>query len=556
MLRHLSIHNYALIDALDIELDEGLTILTGETGAGKSVMMGAISLLTGERADSKVLANREGKAVVEGVFEKVTEGMKEAFDANDLDWNDGQVIVRREISANGRSRAFINDSPVTLPLLAELAGGMVDIHSQHSNRLLSRQEHQLRIIDSMADNSDLLADYRKDFARFASMRVKIRKIREARERNRENRQFRAFQLEQLTRINPKRGELAEVEKTFDILSGADELRNSLNSAAYSLSMADVSAISLIGEAGTSLDNVDFTLFETPESEGPGLMERLQNAYIELKDIGDTISRIASGIESDPARLAKADARLRELYEAVKRFKVEDYDKLVDLYESLKAENEDATGGNDLLAELESEAKALGEKLKEKAEKISRSRENAAATFSKTLNKAAKPLGLKNLRFEVRMEQGKLTPDGKDTVEFYCSFNKNQPMMPLAQSASGGEMARLTLCIKAITAGKLKLPTVIFDEIDTGVSGDIADRMGSMMAEIAAGMQVLAITHLPQVAAKGRSHLLVYKQDEKERTVSNVRRLNPEERVRELARMLSGREINSAALDNARSLLQG
>lgn len=556
MLRHLSIHNYALIDALDIELDEGLTILTGETGAGKSVMMGAISLLTGDRADSKVLANREGKAVVEGVFEKVTEGMKEAFDANDLDWNDGQVIVRREISANGRSRAFINDSPVTLPLLAELAGGMVDIHSQHSNRLLSRQEHQLRIIDSMADNSDLLADYRKDFARFASMRVKIRKIREARERNRENRQFRAFQLEQLTRINPKRGELAEVEKTFDILSGADELRNSLNSAAYSLSMADVSAISLIGEAGTSLDNVDFTLFETPESEGPGLMERLQNAYIELKDIGDTISRIASGIESDPARLAKADARLRELYEAVKRFKVEDYDKLVDLYESLKAENEDATGGNDLLAELESEAKALGEKLKEKAEKISRSRENAAATFSKTLNEAAKPLGLKNLRFEVCMEQGKLTPDGKDTVEFYCSFNKNQPMMPLAQSASGGEMARLTLCIKAITAGKLKLPTVIFDEIDTGVSGDIADRMGSMMAEIAAGMQVLAITHLPQVAAKGRSHLLVYKQDEKERTVSNVRRLNPEERVRELARMLSGREINSAALDNARSLLQG
>lgn len=556
MLRHLSIHNYALIDALDIELDEGLTILTGETGAGKSVMMGAISLLTGDRADSKVLANREGKAVVEGVFEKVSEGMKEAFDANDLDWNDGQVIVRREISANGRSRAFINDSPVTLPLLAELAGGMVDIHSQHSNRLLSRQEHQLRIIDSMADNSDLLADYRKDFARFASMRVKIRKIREARERNRENRQFRAFQLEQLTRINPKRGELAEVEKTFDILSGADELRNSLSSAAYSLSMADVSAISLIGEAGTSLDNVDFTLFETPESEGPGLMERLQNAYIELKDIGDTISRIASGIESDPARLAKADARLRELYEAVKRFKVEDYDKLVDLYESLKAENEDATGGNDLLAELESEAKALGEKLKEKAEKISRSRENAASTFSKTLNEAAKPLGLKNLRFEVRMEQGKLTPDGKDTVEFYCSFNKNQPMMPLAQSASGGEMARLTLCIKAITAGKLKLPTVIFDEIDTGVSGDIADRMGSMMAEIAAGMQVLAITHLPQVAAKGRSHLLVYKQDEKERTVSNVRRLNPEERVRELARMLSGREINSAALDNARSLLQG
>lgn len=553
MLRHLSIHNYALIDALDIEFDEGLTILTGETGAGKSVMMGAISLLTGDRADSKVLANREGKAVVEGVFENVFEGLRAVFDANELDWNGGQVIVRREISANGRSRAFINDSPVTLPLLVELAGGMVDIHSQHSNRLLSRQEHQLRIIDSMADNASLLADYRKDFARFVSMRGKIRKMREALERNRETRQLRAFQLEQLSRINPRRGELSEVEKAFDILSGADELRNSLSAAAYSLSLADVSAVSLIGEAGASIESVDFSLFEKNE-DGPGLMERLRDSYVELKDIGDTLSRIASGIESDPARLAKVDARLRELYDAVKRFKVEDYDKLVDMYEALKEENECASGNHDGLAALENEAKALGEVLKNKAEHISKTRADAAVKFAGMLTDNAKPLGLKNLRFEVRMEQGKLTSDGKDSVEFYCSFNKNQPLMPLAQSASGGEMARLTLCIKAITASKLKLPTVIFDEIDTGVSGDIADRMGSMMADIASGMQVLAITHLPQVAAKGNSHLLVYKQDEKERTVSNVRRLTPEERVRELARMLSGREINDAALHNARSLL--
>lgn len=555
MLRYLSIRNYALIDALDIELDEGLTILTGETGAGKSVLMGAISLLTGDRADSKVLANREGKAVVEGIFEKVFEGMREVFEANDLDWNGGQVIVRREIYTNGRSRAFINDSPVTLPLLAELAGGMVDIHSQHSNRLLSRQEHQLRIIDSMADNASLLADYRKDFARFASMRGKIRKMREALERNRENQQLRAFQLEQLSRINPRRGELSEVEKAFDILSGADDLRNNLSAAAYSLSMADVSALSLLGEAGATLDKVDFSLFEKSE-DGPGLMERLRSAYIELKDIGDSLSRIASGIESDPARLAKTDARLRELYDAVKRFKVEDYDRLVDMYETLKEENECVSGNHDDLIALENEAKALGEVLKSRAEQISKSRAKAADKFAKMLIDDAKPLGLNNLRFDVHIDQGKLTLDGKDTVDFYCSFNKNQSLMPLSQSASGGEMARLTLCIKAITASKLKLPTVIFDEIDTGVSGDIADRMGTMMANIASGMQVLAITHLPQVAAKGHSHLLVYKHDEKERTVSNVRRLTPEERVHELARMLSGRKINDAALDNARALLEG
>lgn len=555
MLRHLSIHNYALIDHLDIELDDGLTILTGETGAGKSVMMGAISLLMGERADSKVLANREGKAVVEGVFENVSDSLKDAFVANDLDWNDGQVIVRREISANGRSRAFINDSPVTLPLLTELAGGMVDIHSQHSNRLLSRPEHQLRIIDSLADNSALLYDYKLDFARFVAMRGKIKKMREALERDRETRQLRAFQLEQLSRLNPRRGELEDVERTFDILSGADELRNKLNSAAYALSMADESAVSLIGDAGASLEGVDFNLFEKTDEDSPGLMARLRDAYIELKDIGDTLSRIASGIESDPVRLANADSRLKQLYDAVKRFKVEDFDHLVDLYQSLK---EDAAGSADgavSLSALEAQAKGLGEVLKRKAEEISLTRIKAAEMFARKLTEDAKPLGLKNLRFEVRTEQGKLTPDGKDSVEFFCSFNKNQPLMPLAQTASGGEMARLTLCIKAITANKLKLPTVIFDEIDTGVSGDIADRMGSMMADIASGMQVIAITHLPQVAAKGQSHLLVYKQDEKDRTVSNVRRLNPEERVRELARMLSGREINEAALDNARILLQ-
>lgn len=556
MLRHLSIQNYALIDSLEIDIDGGLTILTGETGAGKSVMMGAISLLTGERADSKVLANREGKAVVEGTFDNVSDSLKDAFEQNDLDWNDGTVIVRREISANGRSRAFVNDSPVTLPLLADLAGGMVDIHSQHSNRLLSRQDHQLTIIDALADNAALLADYRSDFTRFAAMRSRIRKMREAMERNRESQQFRAFQLEQLEKLNPRRGELEEVEREFDILSGADELRSKLNAAAMALTTADESAVNQIADAGAALEGVDFSLFEKSGDDSPGLMERLRNAYIELKDIGDSLSRIASGIESDPARLAKADDRLRQLYEAVKRFRTEDYDRLVDLYQTLKEEAAGAAETPEALNALESEAKALGEVLKQKAEEISRTRVRAAEKFEKMLVSDAIPLGLKNLKFEARMEVGKLTPLGKDSVEFFCSFNKNQPLMPLAQTASGGEMARLTLCIKAITANKLKLPTVIFDEIDTGVSGDIADRMGSMMADIAEGMQVLAITHLPQVAAKGNAHLLVYKQDEKERTVSNVKRLNSDERVRELARMLSGREINQAALDNAKALLKG
>ncbi|MDE7351361.1 MAG: DNA repair protein RecN [Muribaculaceae bacterium] len=557
MIRQLSIINYALIDKVELTLSDGLTILTGETGAGKSVMMGAISLLMGERADSKVLANREGKAIVEGVFDSVASSLKELFDSNDLDWNDGQIIVRREISANGRSRAFINDSPVTLPLLAEVAGGLVDIHSQHSNRLLSRPEYQLSIIDSIADNADMLADYKKDFSKFVGLRSRIKKLREAIERSRESRELRAFQLEQLAKINPKKGELEEVEKEYDILSDADDLRSRLNQAAYLLAIGEKSAVSMIGDAGSVIDGIDFKLFDGPcDAAQPGIMERLRSVYIELKDIGDTLSRIASGIESDPERLAKADSRLKELYEAVKRFKVVDYDALVNLFSSLKAEY---GGGSESIGELnalESEARKLGDTLKEKAERISESREEAARKFEEILTENARPLGLKNLRFSVNLTKGKLTPEGKDTVEFLCAFNKNQPLMPLAQTASGGEMARLTLCIKAITANKLRLPTVIFDEIDTGVSGDIADRMGSMMADIAAGMQVFAITHLPQVAVKGNSHLLVYKHDEGERTVSHVKILGSEERVREIARMLSGKHINDAALTNARVLLEG
>lgn len=557
MLRQLSISNYALIDSLDLSLTDGLTILTGETGAGKSVMMGAISLLMGERADNKVLANREGKAVVEGVFDSVIPSLKEIFDENDLDWNDGQIIVRREISANGRSRAFINDTPVTLPLLAEIAGGMVDIHSQNSNRLLSKPEYQLNIIDSIADNAELLADYKKEFSRFAGLRTKIKRLREALEKSRENREFRTFQLEQLTKINPKEGELEAVEKEYDILSDADDIRSRLSNASNLISQSDVSALSMISDAGSGIEGIDFSLFEGKgDKDQPGILERLRNLYIELKDIGDSLAHIASGIESDPARLAKADARMKELYDAVKRFKVTDYNQLVDFYAILKAENAGGFERMDELNALESEARALGDTLKTKAEAISQSRIAAARKFEEMLTEDARPLGLKNLRFSVNMSQGKLTPDGKDIVEFLCSFNKNQPLMPLAQTASGGEMARLTLCIKAITANKLKLPTVIFDEIDTGVSGDIADRMGSMMAEIAKGMQVFAITHLPQVAVKGQTHLLVYKQDEGERTISNVKVLDDAERVREIARMLSGKEINEAAISNARALLNG
>lgn len=555
MIERLSITNYALIDALEINFEEGLSIVTGETGAGKSVMLGAIGLVLGGRTDSKVLEGRTGKAVVEATFSNVTSSLEKVFANHDLDWNDGNVIVRREISANGRSRAFVNDTPVTLPVLDEIAGQLVDVHSQHSNRLLSMPSHQLWIIDSMADTSDLLASYRKNFRRFAELRSKIKKIKETAAKNRENREFITFQLEQLDKLNPKRGELAEIERSFDLLSEADEMRSRLSEAYGLLEAQENSALTMISRAVEALQSINLQLLEgTPDLEDDLILNRLQSVYVELKDISETIESFASSVESDPSKLAKVSSRMQELYDARKRFKVTEDDGLVDLREELRYQLKSIVEGDTDVAELEKEGKELAATLRKQADMISEAREKAAERFSAELCREARPLGLKNLNFEVHNTRGKLGIDGQDNIEFFCAFNKNQTPQPLNKVASGGEMSRLTLCIKAMIAGKMKLPTVIFDEIDTGVSGEIADKMGTMMARIAGDMQVIAITHLPQVAAKGTNHYLVYKTDLKDRTVSNVRVLSFEDRVRELARMLSGKQINPEAMANALTLL--
>ncbi|MBD5284624.1 MAG: DNA repair protein RecN [Bacteroides sp.] len=555
MIERLSIINYALIDSLEINFEEGLSIVTGETGAGKSVMLGAIGLVLGGRTDSKVLEGRTGKAVVEASFSNVSPELEHVFDRHDLDWNDGNVIVRREISANGRSRAFVNDTPVTLPVLDEIAGQLVDVHSQHSNRLLSMPAHQLWIIDSMADSGKLLSAYRKNFRRFAELRTKIKRIKETAAKNRENREFIAFQLEQLDKLNPKRGELAEIERSFDLLSEADEMRSNLSEAYGLIQGLERSALTLIAEAGERLQSINMQLIEGPvEIEDDSIINRLHATYVELKDIAETIEGYASGVESDPSKLAKVSNRMQELYEARKRFRVAEDDGLVNLREELRYQLKSIVEGDTDVAELEKEGKELASILRKQADEISALREKAAARFSEELTREARPLGLKNLNFEVRNTRGKMGIDGQDNIEFYCAFNKNQNPQPLNKVASGGEMSRLTLCIKAMVAGRMKLPTVIFDEIDTGVSGEIADKMGSMMARIAGDMQVIAITHLPQVAAKGRNHYLVFKTDLKDRTVSNVRQLSFEDRVRELARMLSGKQINPEAMANALTLL--
>lgn len=552
MLESLIIKNYALIDDVSLRFMPGFTIVTGETGAGKSIMLGALSLLLGERAETKAIADKTRKSVIEASFTNPDPVLKSVFDVNGLEWNDNELIARREISPSGRSRAFVNDTPVTLPTLSAITGNLVDIHSQHSNILMSQSSSHLSIIDSYADNSALLADYKNNFARYVALRGKIKRIKERIEKNRENRDFIVFQLEQLDKIRPKDGELKAIEQEFDMLSDADRIRDDLGVAYNYLDAGDNNINSFLAGVIDSLQQVNLDLFE--EDGGAELMRRLENLRIELKDISETVCDYLDKVDSDPARLAKVTARMNLLYDAIKRFKVADEKELIDLHHDLHQKLDAIDNGDVDIADLEKEAKKLGKELKSKADQLTESRKRSADEFAARLVDTAIPLGLPNLKFEVGFMTGKLTPDGQDSVDFLCSFNKNHPLQPISKVASGGEIARLMLSIKSIMAKSMNLPTVIFDEVDTGVSGEIADKMGAMMRNMGEGMQVLAITHLPQVAAKGHSHFKVYKTDNEERTVSHVRMLDKEERVRELAGMLSGSSVNDAALLNARTLL--
>ena len=564
MLESLTIRNYALIDNVGLTFSPGFTIITGETGAGKSIMLGALSLLLGERADTKAISDKSKKSVIEATFSNPDPELEMVFEQQGLEWNPEEILVRREVSASGRSRAFVNDSPVTLPVLTAVTGNLVDIHSQHSNILLSQSSSHLAILDAFAGNGAKLAEYRADFGRYVTLRAKIRRIRERIEKNRANRDFIAFQLEQLDKINPKEGELRQVEQEFDMLSDADQIREDLGTAYGFLEGSERGVLDSLSEAIAALGKVNLSLFDKPAEEteeateetGPDLLKRLEEVRVELKDISETVSDLLDRVDTNPARLAKVTDRMNTLYDAIRHFKVMDEEGLVALHKDLRSKLNSIDFGDEDIARLEQEARALAHVLKTKADGLTESRRLSAAKFAARLVETAVPLGLPNLRFEVNIEQGKLTADGQDSVEFICSFNKCSELQPIAKVASGGEIARLMLSIKSIMAECMHLPTVIFDEVDTGVSGDIADRMGQMMRRMGSDMQVLAITHLPQVAARGNFHYKVYKTDEGERTVSHVRQLTQDERINELAAMLSGSEINKAARANAKALLKG
>lgn len=549
MLLRLSISNYALIDRLDLQPGAGLSIITGETGAGKSVMLGAMGLLKGERADSKVIADTKKKSIVEAAFVDLDSSVASKVLSIDPEWDGKELILRREILPSGRTRAFINDSPATLAQLSDIAGSLLDIHSQNSNSLLTGECMQLALVDSVAANRDVLARYDEEFRRYVTLRQKIKLLKEEAQKNKEQSEIIAFKLSQLEKLRPKRGELKKVETRYETLTNSEEIREKLGQARGRLMMEDRGALEGVEEAISALSNIDFSIF----GEDSDIIGRLQQCAIELKDVAETLDSVLGDVEYDPATIASLSSRMQAYYSAFRSFRVDTDEELEVLYENIKRQYRSIEGDADT-QQLESEAKALARTLRELGSEISYARSKAASVLQQEIESEARKLGLDNLRFEIKLTPVKLSRFGGDSVQFLAAFNKNQQPSPVGGMASGGEIARLMLAIKNITSSRLSLPTIIFDEIDTGVSGHIADRMGEMMMEMGSRMQILTITHLPQVAAKGSRHFKVYKEDRADRTVSDVMLLSRDERVEEIARMLSGEKVNDAALLNARSLL--
>lgn len=552
MISRLIIENYALIDKSEVEFRNGFTVITGETGAGKSIMLDALQLLMGSRADTKAMADKSRKTIIEGYFSNPEKKIKNIFDKEGIEWDEKNLLLRREILPSGKSRGFVNDTPVTLSLLSTISNGLIDIHSQHSNRSLSDNTQQLHLLDIFGGNQIELKEYQETFRNYVALRSKIKKAKEIRETLRENKEFIVFRLEQLEKLKPKSGELANLEKEYELLSSADRIKTELSEAYEAIDSDRFSVMKQLNIASSCLENIDLSLLQ---NENENLIDRISSLKIELKDIADTIRNYLEIVVSDPERLEKIRMRIDRLYEAMRRFKVKDEAELVELYTKLKADLKTINLGEEDIPGMEKELKVLAPLLKEKAEILTETRIKAGVKFSNLLMEKIRPLGLPNVNFEVEINKVKLSIEGQDQIIFKCSFNKNHKIEPIAEIASGGEISRVMLGIKAIMAEKMNLPTVIFDEIDSGVSGEIAHKMGKMMKDMSANMQVITVTHLPQVASAGINHFKVFKKDEGERTVSHIKPLNNEERVWEIAGMLSGTEINEAAFENARILLE-
>ena len=549
MIKQLHISNYALIDKLDIGFDDGLTIITGETGAGKSIILGALSLILGDRADTKAIRDTAAKTVVEATFDISGYQLERFFIDNDIDWDEHECLLRRELSPNGRSRAFINDTPVGLNQLRELSTRLLDIHSQHSNMLLSQPLFQLSILDSIADNGALLERYRKQYQQYKEDERQLQETRRSIEQMRHNEDYIRFQLDQLQALQLQPDEDQELEALQSKLSNITELKEALWNVETELDSEENSILQRLGTVAQRLEEAERNL-----NDVEGMSQRVRSALIDLKDIAQSVTSIVDTLNDDPAELARVDDRLNSIYALERKHNAQDVNALIDIQHDYERQLNEIEHNDDIIEELTARVEAARAAAGKIAAQLSDKRHEAAKRFGKELLALASPLGMKNIAFEVAFNSTDLNANGTDSVEFMMAFNKNQQPMPVKETASGGEISRVMLCIKTIIARHMQLPSIIFDEVDTGVSGDVANMIGEMMADISRSIQVIAITHLPQVAANGDHHLRVFKTDTDVETLTHVEQLSQDEHIMEVARMLSGKDLNQAAIDNAKSLI--
>ena len=552
MIKQLYIKNYTLIDQLTMTLHPGFAVITGETGAGKSIILGAIGLLLGQRADSKAIKTGADRCTIEAHFDLSRYALKDFFDRNDIDYDATDCILRRELTAAGKSRAFINDTPVALQLMRELGEQLVDIHSQHQNLLLNKENFQLSVVDIIASNNkqrqaygDAFAAYRKALAQQEQLKADI-------DESRRNEDFLRFQCNELSDAHLQPNEQETLEQESETLSHAEEIKGALYEANNLLNGDEQGIVEQLRQTMTALNAIEHVY--APISD---VAQRLDSSYIELKDIAQEIGMHMERIDFDPARLEAINDRLDRLYSLQQKHHVDSVDELLSLQQKWQRQLEQIDNSDEQLRLLEQQTAELHSKAEAAAEALSLTRQEAAKTIEQQMKQRLVPLGIPNVRFQVLIEPKQLSHDGADKASFLFSANTSTPLQPVSQVASGGEIARVMLSLKAMISGAVKLPTIIFDEIDTGVSGKIAEKMALIMQEMAEhDRQVISITHLPQIAARGLHHYKVQKEETPQGTRSTMTELTPEQRIAEIAQMLSGEAISEAALQNARELLNG
>ena len=551
MLKQLYIRNFTLIERLDMTFNGGFSVITGETGAGKSIILGAIGLLKGQRADSKLIKRGSEKCVIEAHFNLSRYGMEKFFNDNDVEYDADDCIVRREITAAGKSRAFVNDTPVPLSVLKELGEQLIDVHSQHQNLLLGKQDFQMEIVDIIADDKDLLDNYRKAYGDYREKQRQLDDLQERLTSNKANADFLLFQYEELDRANLVEGEQETLEAQANQMSHYEDIKTALYQADKAMSAEGTGVTENLRTAINALHSIEGVLPMAGE-----LASRMDADFIDLKDIADELEGQLDKVDFDPKELDSINDRLDKIYSLQKKYHCDTVSQLIEIRDNLKKQLDGIENGDYDLQQVKNEVAKSMKLAIQKADSITKVRKTAAKKIEEEIKQRLVALGMPNIQFTINLESSELSADGADKVAYMFSANRNMPMQPVAQVASGGEIARLMLSLKAMVSGAVKLPTIIFDEIDTGVSGKIAEKMADIMCEMGNNeRQVISITHLPQIAAKGATHYKVYKEDRGDTTVSTMKLLCGEERVNEIAQMLSGSDITEAAISNARELLK-